>query len=166
VSRAPWAPVPAPRRAPRALSVCPGSDSVVCTWRRAVVTGAVWRPQVDGFRFDIMGHLMVDTMMRIRAALGALTLEADGVDGERLYIYGEAWDFGEVRAVRVVVGPCAGAQLSVCLSVCLFVCLSVCLSVCCECRALGRAAAGIGLSRGPCRHARWHRISVAATPAS
>lgn len=52
--------------------------------------------QVDGFRFDIMGHLMVPTMQKIQAALGALTLERDGVDGGGIYIYGEAWDFGEV----------------------------------------------------------------------
>ncbi|KAK9903518.1 hypothetical protein WJX75_007894 [Coccomyxa subellipsoidea] len=52
--------------------------------------------KVDGFRFDIMGHLMVPTMQKIQAALGALTLERDGVDGRGIFIYGEAWDFGEV----------------------------------------------------------------------
>ncbi|BDA50310.1 Pullulanase [Coccomyxa sp. Obi] len=52
--------------------------------------------KVDGFRFDIMGHLMVPTMQKIQRALGALTLEKDGVDGRGIYIYGEAWDFGEV----------------------------------------------------------------------
>ncbi|EIE23312.1 alpha-1,6-glucosidase, partial [Coccomyxa subellipsoidea C-169] len=52
--------------------------------------------KVDGFRFDIMGHLMVPSMQKIQAALGALTLQADGVDGRGIYIYGEAWDFGEV----------------------------------------------------------------------
>ena len=54
--------------------------------------------QVDGFRFDIMGHLMVSTMQKIQGALCALTLKHDGVDGKGLYIYGEAWDFGEVCA--------------------------------------------------------------------
>ena len=54
--------------------------------------------QVDGFRFDIMGHLMVSTMQKIQGALSALTLNHDGVDGKGLYIYGEAWDFGEVCA--------------------------------------------------------------------
>ena len=53
--------------------------------------------QVDGFRFDIMGHLMLSTMKKIQAALAELTLEQDGVDGKSLYIYGEAWDFGEVN---------------------------------------------------------------------
>jgi hypothetical protein len=52
--------------------------------------------QVDSFRFDIMGHLMVPTMRKIQDALSELTLERDGVDGRGIYIYGEAWDFGEV----------------------------------------------------------------------
>lgn len=43
-----------------------------------------------------MGHLMVPTMEKIQRALGLLTLAADGVDGRGIYIYGEAWDFGEV----------------------------------------------------------------------
>lgn len=34
--------------------------------------------------------------LAVRAALDALTLERDGVDGRSIYIYGEAWDFGEV----------------------------------------------------------------------
>lgn len=59
--------------------------------------------QVDGFRFDIMGHLMVPTMAKIQAALAALTLEADSVDGQGIYVYGEAWDFGEVRVLEIDV---------------------------------------------------------------
>jgi hypothetical protein len=47
-------------------------------------------------RFDIMGHIMVATMQRARAALNKLTLEEHGVDGASIYLYGEAWDFGEV----------------------------------------------------------------------
>ena len=67
--------------------------------------------QVDGFRFDIMGHLMLSSMKKIQAALAELTLERDGVDGKSLYIYGEAWDFGEVsrnlcRLVNVTWSNC------------------------------------------------------------
>ena len=51
--------------------------------------------QIDGFRFDIMGHLMLATMRKIQAALAELTLEQHGVDGRSVYIYGEGWDFGE-----------------------------------------------------------------------
>ena len=34
--------------------------------------------------------------LAIRAALDTLTPEKDGVDGAAVYLYGEAWDFGEV----------------------------------------------------------------------
>jgi pullulanase len=43
-----------------------------------------------------MGHHMLDDMKAVRAALDALTLEKDGVDGKSIYVYGEGWDFGEV----------------------------------------------------------------------
>jgi pullulanase len=62
-------------------------DSLV-TWARQY--------KVDGFRFDLMGHHMLDDMKAVRTALDALTLEKDGVDGKSIYIYGEGWDFGEV----------------------------------------------------------------------
>lgn len=62
-------------------------DSVV-TWAKAY--------KVDGFRFDLMGHHMVEDMLAVRAALDALTLENDGVDGKAIYLYGEGWNFGEV----------------------------------------------------------------------
>ncbi len=62
-------------------------DSVV-TWARAY--------KVDGFRFDLMGHHMKSNMLRVRAALDALTPAGDGVDGRAVYVYGEGWNFGEV----------------------------------------------------------------------
>ena len=62
-------------------------DSVV-TWATAY--------KVDGFRFDLMGHHMLEDMNAVRAALDALTLENDGVDGKSIYVYGEGWNFGEV----------------------------------------------------------------------
>lgn len=62
-------------------------DSVV-TWAREY--------KVDGFRFDLMGHHMLSNMQAVRAALDALTLKKDGVDGKSIYIYGEGWNFGEV----------------------------------------------------------------------
>jgi pullulanase-type alpha-1,6-glucosidase len=52
--------------------------------------------KVDGFRFDLMGHHMLEDMKAVRAALDALTLEKDGVDGKAIYVYGEGWNFGEV----------------------------------------------------------------------
>lgn len=59
---------------------------------------ALWARQyrVDGFRFDLMGHHSRENLLRVREALDALTLEADGVDGRGIYLYGEGWNFGEV----------------------------------------------------------------------
>lgn len=51
---------------------------------------------VDGFRFDLMGHHTRANLLAVRTALDALTLEADGVDGAGIYLYGEGWNFGEV----------------------------------------------------------------------
>jgi pullulanase-type alpha-1,6-glucosidase len=67
--------------------------------RKLMVDSAVtWAREykVDGFRFDLMGHHMLADMQAVRAALDALTLSKDGVDGKSIYIYGEGWDFGEV----------------------------------------------------------------------
>jgi pullulanase-type alpha-1,6-glucosidase len=62
-------------------------DSAV-TWARHY--------KVDGFRFDLMGHHMKQNMLALRSALDALTVDRDGVDGSRVYVYGEGWNFGEV----------------------------------------------------------------------
>ncbi len=51
---------------------------------------------IDGFRFDLMGHHSLANMKAVRAALDALTVEKDGVDGSAIYLYGEGWNFGEV----------------------------------------------------------------------
>ena len=52
--------------------------------------------KVDGFRFDLMGHHMKRNLLKLRAALDALTPGHDGVDGAKVYLYGEGWNFGEV----------------------------------------------------------------------
>jgi pullulanase-type alpha-1,6-glucosidase len=62
-------------------------DSVV-TWTRFY--------KVDGFRFDLMGHQPKDAMLRLRRALDRLTPARDGIDGRRILLYGEGWNFGEV----------------------------------------------------------------------
>lgn len=53
--------------------------------------------KVDGFRFDLMGHHMLSNMQNVRKALDGLTLQKDGVDGKKIYVYGEGWNFGEVE---------------------------------------------------------------------
>ncbi len=52
--------------------------------------------KIDGFRFDLMSFLFVSNMQEIKNALAKLTLEKDGVDGSKVYLYGEGFDFGEV----------------------------------------------------------------------
>src|SRR3982751_1190461 len=78
-------------------------DSVV-TWAKQY--------KVDGFRFDLMGHHMKRNILELRAALDALTPAADGVDGKKIYLYGEGWNFGEVannaRGVNATQANMAG----------------------------------------------------------
>ena len=62
-------------------------ESIV-TWAREY--------KVDGFRFDLMGHHSKANMLNVRRALDSLTFRRDGVDGRRIYVYGEGWNFGEV----------------------------------------------------------------------
>ncbi|MER5974308.1 alpha-1,6-glucosidase domain-containing protein [Streptomyces sp. NPDC002055] len=62
-------------------------DSVV-TWARQY--------KVDGFRFDLMGHHPKANILAVRKALDALTPAEDGVDGKKIVLYGEGWNFGEV----------------------------------------------------------------------
>ncbi|MEU3218047.1 pullulanase-type alpha-1,6-glucosidase [Streptomyces sp. NPDC006971] len=62
-------------------------DSVV-TWARQY--------KIDGFRFDLMGHHPRANILAVRKALDALTVAKDGVDGKKIVLYGEGWNFGEV----------------------------------------------------------------------
>ncbi|MEV3859217.1 pullulanase-type alpha-1,6-glucosidase [Streptomyces sp. NPDC050095] len=62
-------------------------DSIV-TWAKEY--------KVDGFRFDLMGHHPKANILAVRKALDALTLDKDGVDGRKIILYGEGWNFGEV----------------------------------------------------------------------
>ncbi len=58
----------------------------------------VWNAKqykIDGFRFDIMSFTFVSNLQKIRQALAKLTLERDGIDGSKIYIYGEGFSFGE-----------------------------------------------------------------------
>jgi pullulanase-type alpha-1,6-glucosidase len=62
-------------------------DSIV-TWAKQY--------KVDGFRFDLMGHHPKANILAVRKALDELTLAKDGVDGKKIILYGEGWNFGEV----------------------------------------------------------------------
>ncbi len=56
--------------------------------------------KVDGFRWDLMGLHKKDDILRTQAALAALTPATDGVDGSRIYLYGEGWDMGELGGYK------------------------------------------------------------------
>ncbi len=77
----------------------------------------LWARQykVDGFRFDIMGFHLKSNMLKVRAALDALTLAKDGVDGRSIYLYGEAWNFGVManngRGVNAIQVNMAGTGI-------------------------------------------------------
>ncbi|WP_373297614.1 pullulanase-type alpha-1,6-glucosidase [Streptomyces lavendofoliae] len=62
-------------------------DSVV-TWAKEY--------KVDGFRFDLMGHHPKANILAVRKALDGLTVAKDGVDGKKIILYGEGWNFGEI----------------------------------------------------------------------
>ena len=125
--------------------------------------------QVDGFRFDIMGHHQVSNMMAVRAALDSLTLDKDGVDGRRMYVYGEAWDFGEMalnaRGRNASQHNLGGSRLGAFNDRCVDVRMRQgdgCDGV--QCGAVGRG--GVAVNALPClsaSHALWPAVAPSAT---
>lgn len=80
-------------------SCCANTASEHRMMERLMVDTAVrWARdyKVDGFRFDLMGLHLKSNMLVVRDALAALTPAADGVDGSRIYLYGEGWSIGEM----------------------------------------------------------------------
>jgi pullulanase len=59
--------------------------------------------KIDGFRFDIMSFMFTYNMQHIQQALQALTPEKDGVDGSKIYLYGEGFNFGDTANNQI--GP-------------------------------------------------------------
>ena len=57
--------------------------------------------KIDGFRFDDMSLHFVSNMKDIKQALLNLTPEKDGVDGSKIYIYGEGFLNSETAALGV-----------------------------------------------------------------
>jgi pullulanase len=96
-------------------SCCPNTASEHDMMEKLLIDSVLtWTKQykVDGFRFDLMGHHMKRNITKLRAALDALTPASDGVDGAKVYLYGEGWNFGEVannaRGVNAVQANMAG----------------------------------------------------------
>ncbi|NJL29379.1 MAG: pullulanase-type alpha-1,6-glucosidase, partial [Thermoanaerobaculia bacterium] len=99
-------------------SCCPNTASEHAMMEKLMVDSIVtWAREykVDGFRFDLMGHHMLSNMEAVRAALDGLNPAADGVDGSKVYVYGEGWNFGEVannaRGVNAVQANVAGTGI-------------------------------------------------------
>jgi len=59
--------------------------------------------KIDSFRFDLMGHHPVYVMENILEALTTLNVQHHGVQGDKIYVYGEGWNFGEVADDRIYV---------------------------------------------------------------
>ncbi|HST46749.1 pullulanase-type alpha-1,6-glucosidase [Jatrophihabitans sp.] len=85
---------------------CPNTATEHTMMGKLVVDSVVtWAKQykLDGFRFDLMGHHPKQNILDVRAALNRLTMAKDGVDGRKIYLYGEGWDFGEVAGNALFV---------------------------------------------------------------
>lgn len=59
--------------------------------------------KIDGFRFDILSFMFTYNITDIQQALHALTFERDGVDGSKIYLYGEGFNFGDTANNQI--GP-------------------------------------------------------------
>jgi pullulanase-type alpha-1,6-glucosidase len=97
---------------------CANTASEHAMMERLMIDSLVtWATQykVDGFRFDLMGHHSKQNLLNIRAALDQLTPRRDGVDGKKIFLYGEGWNFGEVadnaRFVQATQANMAGTGI-------------------------------------------------------
>jgi len=59
--------------------------------------------KIDGFRFDIMSFMFTYNMQHIKNALATLTPEKNGIDGTKIYLYGEGFNFGDTENNQI--GP-------------------------------------------------------------
>jgi pullulanase-type alpha-1,6-glucosidase len=81
----------------QAASCCPDTATEHKMMEKLMVDSLrVWATayKVDGFRFDLMGFHTVDNMIAVRQMLDSLTIANSGVDGSKIFVYGEGWDFG------------------------------------------------------------------------
>jgi pullulanase len=97
---------------------CPNTATEHAMMERLTIDSVLaWAREyrVDGFRFDLMGHHPRAQLLRLREALDRLTVEEHGVDGARIVLYGEGWNFGEVaddaRFVQATQANLAGSGI-------------------------------------------------------
>jgi pullulanase len=87
-------------------SCCPDTASEHKMMEKLIIDTLVLNARdyrIDGFRFDIMSFMFTYNMQDIQNALQALTPEKDGVDGSKIYLYGEGFNFGDTANNQI--GP-------------------------------------------------------------
>ncbi|MBN1260704.1 MAG: DUF3372 domain-containing protein, partial [Anaerolineae bacterium] len=66
--------------------------------------------KVDGFRFDLMNLHTRQNMLNLQSAVTALNVPSHGVDGSKIYLYGEGWNFGSASSKGLTTCPNCYAQ--------------------------------------------------------
>ena len=87
-------------------SCCPDTAAEHLMMAKLIVDTLVLNARqykIDGFRFDIMSFMFTYNMQDIQAALQTLTPEKGGVDGSKIYLYGEGFNFGDTANNQI--GP-------------------------------------------------------------
>jgi pullulanase len=87
-------------------SCCPDTASEHRMMEKLMIDALVLNAReykIDAFRFDIMSFHFLYNMQDIQKALSALTPEKDGVDGSKIYLYGEGFNFGDTANNQI--GP-------------------------------------------------------------
>src|SRR6201998_558954 len=87
-------------------SCCPDTASEHRMMEKLIIDAIVLNAReykIDGFRFDIMSFHFTYNMQHIQTALQALRPERDGVDGSKIYLYGEGFNFGDTANNQI--GP-------------------------------------------------------------
>jgi pullulanase len=85
-------------------SCCPDTASEHKMFEKLMIDNVVQNAvqyKIDGFRFDDMSLHFVYNMQHIQEALQRLTPERDGVDGSKIYLYGEGFLNSETAALGV-----------------------------------------------------------------
>lgn len=83
---------------------CPNTATEFKMMEKLIIDSVIlWATEykIDSFRFDLMGHHPRSGMQNLLDAIAELTVEEHGVDGGKIYIYGEGWNFGEVADNRI-----------------------------------------------------------------
>jgi len=87
-------------------SCCPDTASEHRMMEKLIIDSLLLNAReykIDGFRFDILSFMFTYNVQDIQQALQALTLEKDGVDGSKIYLYGEGFNFGDTANNQI--GP-------------------------------------------------------------